>query len=134
MHGSNHWRCYGVLKSFTGENLCQSFCGCIKKECFSVNIASFLRIPLLQNTSIWLPINAWKRNDNFIWSVCSLSWTKIWKIRELHPFYTAQKLKFSRKDFYTKCEHIHNLLRISSYLLKTYFIKNFIPFYSTWKD
>ena len=31
---------------------------------------------------------------------------------------TAQKMKFSIKDFFSKCEKIHNFMRIWSHLLK----------------
>ena len=40
--------------------------------------------------------------------------------------YTAQKRKFSFKDFYGNCEKILNFLRICSHLLKKFLTKNFI--------
>ena len=40
--------------------------------------------------------------------------------------YTAQKMKFSIKDFLSKCDQIHRKLRIWSYLLKKFLIENFI--------
>ena len=39
---------------------------------------------------------------------------------------TAQKMKFSIKDFFSKCDQIHSLLLIWSHLLKKSFIENFI--------
>ena len=39
---------------------------------------------------------------------------------------TAQKMKFSMKDFLSKCDHIRKKLRIWSYLLKKSFMENFI--------
>ena len=39
---------------------------------------------------------------------------------------TAQKMKFSIKDFFIKCEQIHRKLRIWSHLLKKPLIENFI--------
>ena len=37
----------------------------------------------------------------------------------------AQKLKFSIKDFFSKCDQIHGKLRIWSHLLKESLMKNF---------
>ena len=39
---------------------------------------------------------------------------------------TAQKMKFSIKDFFGKCDQIRNFLRIWSHLLKKSLMKNFI--------
>ena len=39
---------------------------------------------------------------------------------------TAQKMKFFIKDFFGKCDQIHSLLRIWTYLLKKSIMKNFI--------
>ena len=39
---------------------------------------------------------------------------------------TAQKMKFSIKDFFSKCDQIHSFLRIWSHLLKKSLMKNFI--------
>ena len=38
----------------------------------------------------------------------------------------SQKLKFSVKDFLSKCEQIHSFLRIFTHLLKKYLTENFI--------
>ena len=40
--------------------------------------------------------------------------------------YTAQKMKFFIKDFFSKCDHIRKKLRIWSHLLKKSLIENFI--------
>ena len=40
--------------------------------------------------------------------------------------YTAQNIKFSIKDFFSKCDQILNFLRILSHLLKKSLTKNFI--------
>ena len=39
---------------------------------------------------------------------------------------TAQKIKFSIKDFFSKCVQIRSFLRIWSHLLKKSLIENFI--------
>ena len=39
---------------------------------------------------------------------------------------TAQKMKFSVKDFFSKCDQICRKLGISSHLLKKYLMENFI--------
>ena len=44
----------------------------------------------------------------------------------LRIYVTSQKMKFSLKDFFSKCDQIHMKLRIWSYLLKKSFMKNFI--------
>ena len=38
---------------------------------------------------------------------------------------TAQKMKFSIKDFFSKCEQIRSFLRIWSHLLKKSLMENF---------
>ena len=38
---------------------------------------------------------------------------------------TAQKMKFSIKDFFSKCDQIRSFLRIWSHLLKKSLIENF---------
>ena len=40
--------------------------------------------------------------------------------------FTAQKMKFSIKDFFSKCDQIHRKLRIWSHLLKKSLMENFI--------
>ena len=39
--------------------------------------------------------------------------------------FTAQKMKFSIKDFFSKCDQIRSFLRIWSHLLKKSFMENF---------
>ena len=45
---------------------------------------------------------------------------------------TAQKMKFSIKDFFSKCDQTHKKLRIWSHLLKKSLIKNF--FFVQWNS
>ena len=42
---------------------------------------------------------------------------------------TAQKIKFSIKDFFSKCDQIRSFLRIWSHLLKKFLMENFISLY-----
>ena len=46
---------------------------------------------------------------------------------------TAQKVKFSIKDFLSKCDQIRSFLRIWSHLLKKSFMENFIFFFAVYK-
>ena len=39
--------------------------------------------------------------------------------------YTAQKMKFSIKDFFSKCDQVRRKLRIWSHLLKKFLMENF---------
>ena len=41
-------------------------------------------------------------------------------------FHTAQKVKFSSKDFFSKCDQSRSFLRIWSHLLKKFLMENFI--------
>ena len=40
--------------------------------------------------------------------------------------YTHKKMKFSIKDFFSKCDQIRRKLRIYSHLLKKFLMENFI--------
>ena len=40
--------------------------------------------------------------------------------------YTAQKMKFSIKDFFSKCDQIRSFLQIWSHLMKKFLMENFI--------
>ena len=44
----------------------------------------------------------------------------------LKDFNTTLKMKFSIKDFFSKCDQIHSFLRIWSHVLKKSLIENFI--------
>ena len=48
------------------------------------------------------------------------------KVRIRGSLCTAQKMKFSIEDFFSKCDQIHSLLWIWSHLLKKSLIENFI--------
>ena len=50
-----------------------------------------------------------------------------WKLPDvLKKAFTAQKMKFSIKDFFSKCNQIRSFLQIWSHLLKKSLMKNFI--------
>ena len=59
---------------------------------------------------------------------------QLWFREECYKFYAiwiitafaAQKMKFSIKDFFSKCHHIRRKLRIWSHLLKKTLMENFI--------
>ena len=102
-----------------------------KSAFFSMDFAG---IPLS-----WLAFVKSKRNISF--NICSLSECKTEKenpfvyflyftmvfITGLSMFYvTAPKMKFSIKDFFSKCDQIRSFLRIWLHLLKKSLMGNFI--------
>ena len=46
----------------------------------------------------------------------------------IYDYCTVQKMKFSIKDFFSKCDQIHSFLQIWSHLLKKSLMENFIFF------
>ena len=75
------------------------------------------------------------RNKNgriMLLSNCVVCYSKKSKFtKEQDASGTAQKLKFSTKDFFSKCEQIRSKLQIWSYLLKKILMENFI-FCAVW--
>ena len=55
------------------------------------------------------------------------------KVRAWFTICTAQKNKFSVKDFFSKCDQIHSFLQIWSHLLNKCFMENSI-FVKCWLD
>ena len=59
------------------------------------------------------------------------------RIKKTNPltqvYVTAQKMKFSIKDFFGKCDEIRSFLRIWSHLLKKSLMENFI-FCAVWQQ
>ena len=47
-------------------------------------------------------------------------------LKSIKRHITAQKMKFSIKDFFSKCEQIRSFMRIWSHLLKKSLMENFI--------
>ena len=58
-------------------------------------------------------------------------YNKIEKKQKFKAFNTVQKMKFSIKDFFCKCDQIRRKLRIWTRLLKKSLIENFI-FCAVW--
>ena len=59
----------------------------------------------------------------------------------MQMMFTGQKMKFSVKDFFSKCDQIRRKLQIWSHLLKKSLLKNFIfcavvfiRFIKNWKN
>ena len=48
------------------------------------------------------------------------------QINKISIAYTAQKMKFSIKDFFSICDQIRSFLRIWSHLLKNSLMENFV--------
>ena len=75
-----------------------------------------------KNTSgkkyVWIYTDQAIEND-----VCSLHQITI---RVASDTFTEQKMKFSIKDFFCKCDQIRRKLRIWSHLLKKFLMENFI--------
>ena len=64
-------------------------------------------------------------------SIKNISQRNIWDLSQvfkdmLEMNLTAQKMKFSIKDFFSKCDQIRSKLRIRSHLLKKSLMENFI--------
>ena len=76
----------------------------------------------------WILLRQLKRTSHDDFSVCSLdtkiipSWPKSINCLNI----TAQKIKFSIKDFFSECDQIRSFLRIWSHLLKKSLRENFI--------
>ena len=68
------------------------------------------RFGIFEKSTIWPIQNSLERN----------SWSSNWE-----PV-TARKMKFSTKDFLSKCDQIRSFLRIWSHLQKKSFVENFI--------
>ena len=71
------------------------------------------------------------RNHNVVESKISIRQTQYAELAINHAAnivlaVTAQKMKFSIKDFFSKCDQICSFLRIWSYLLKKLLMENFI--------
>ena len=68
----------------------------------------------------------WKHLTSDIEILQMVSGLPIERTDELVQTHTAQKMKFSIKDFFSKCDQIRRKLRIWSHLLKKFLMDNFI--------
>ena len=146
----------GALKNFTkftGKHLCQSLffnkvAGLrLWQMCFPVNFATFLRTTTFIEHVWWLLLLIWpytqtnhKQVQEHL-SVAGYTWRHPNKRSSLKCCFhlvdifmqklqdytnTAQKMKFSIKDFFNKCDQTRRKLRIWSQLLMKSLTKNFI--------
>ena len=114
-------------------------------RCFPVNFMIFLRTSILQNNSWELLLRRKQlnlnRNRNQLKNVfllissliyerrtflCSIYVVGCFLCKVQHRNTIAQKMKFSIKDFFSKCDQISSILRIWSHLLKKSLMENFI--------
>ena len=95
----------------------------IKKCCSSITFCGFLRKKVI----LWkeFPLRSMRNSKS-----CSVDVFNFLNMLQKSIFYyensTAQKMKFSIKDFFSKCDQIRSFLQISSYLLKKSLMENFI--------
>ena len=126
----------------------------LQHRCFPVNFAEFLRKPfdgcfsLLYNFDVKVTIDSL----SFLWITFHwlnsllisflmdcipgqkkrkhthpyFTWTIFWFIFLSPSFYPIQNMKFSIKDFFSKCDQIRRKLWIWSHLLKKSSMENFI--------
>ena len=78
----------------------------------------------MKHTNIWRPINT-----EFYVYHCSahffVNLIKKTKLSVYDEIYTAQKMNFSIKDLFSKCDQVRRFLRIRSHLLKKSLMRNF---------
>ena len=60
-----------------------------------------------------------------IFLVDKKNYVKVVQLSPLDKTHTAQKMKFSIKDFFSKCDQIFSFLRVWSHLLKKYLIEKY---------
>ena len=65
------------------------------------------------------------RNPSFSYLIAQLPMYSTFTVKNI-ILCTAQKMKFSIEDFFSKCDEIHRKLRIWSHLLKKSLTQNFI--------
>ena len=88
-----------------------------KKRCYErITYFSLEKMTMTHESNFWnLPWNL-NKPANILKSFGNLGGSS----------YTAQKMKFSIKDFFSKCDRIHSFLRIWSHLLNISLMENFI--------
>ena len=80
---------------------------------------------MLKNQSVWL-LNEFSGHNSGSSLLNYLKWLFETNLLLLYATYTAQKIKFSVKDFLSKCDQIRSFLRIWLHLLKKSLMENFI--------
>ena len=90
------------------------------KRCCRCYFRKLTKTPSMYKSNcswMYYKINAVNSFENFTWK--HLCWTRF-------LLFTARKMKFSIKDFFSKCDQIRSFLRIRSHLLKKSLMENFI--------
>ena len=57
--------------------------------------------------------------------ILQLLWETLWHLKSTNCDYTSQKMKFSIKVFFSKCDQIRNFLQIWSYSKKKFSMESF---------
>ena len=65
-------------------------------------------------------------NRNEIYNRIKVNSSTFCSLKDQRGFFTAQKMKFPIKDFFSKCDQICRKLRIWSHLMKKFLTENFI--------
>ena len=77
-------------------------------------------IPVHTKSFVWKKLKfeiVWEKKSSVLGNVLLIA---------MKDFYTSQKMKFSKKDFFSKCDQIRRKLRIWSHLLKKSLMVNLI--------
>ena len=77
-------------------------------------------IPVHTKSFVWKKLKfeiVWEKKSSVLGNVLLIA---------MKDFYTSQKMKFSKKDFFSKCDQIRSFLRIWSHLLKKSLMVNLI--------
>ena len=70
-------------------------------------------------------MNFWRYEYINVW-ICELKGPWVAQLYYSNFSFTAEKMKFSIKAFFSKCDQIHSFQQIWSHLLKKSWMKNFI--------
>ena len=81
--------------------------------------------PLIPSTKKILGPKSYTTSRNILQTSCLYYYFDAF-LNDVIAFCTAQEMKFSIKDFFSKCDKILSFLRIWSHLLKKLLMENFI--------
>ena len=109
----------------------------LEKSCFSLYSENFCKYQLVSNypnlSSLRIFIedegigfNPFRAESNKCFPVFSNIWWKILVSSGINEKITAQKIEYSIKDFFSKCDQIRSFLQFWSHLLKKSLVENFI--------